>query len=333
MNELAEDGTFVVDHLEEQVKIWDAEVSCTGGYHWILGDINSENFADPPSGPTFIPAGEPGPNIPGLEKMHAIHVLERFLPLSFWSNFAQETNAYYERCNATPGREGADPEEEEVLENLSKQPEAKRAWEHDYDIKWEPQSLGSSLKWFGLHVGMAIRPRHNTASYWDSNTYGCLKPDDYGLYMSRNRFNQVTKYMYLNYAAAEHFDANGKLIDPYHKVRPLIDLCKKTWLDNWNIGAYNSIDEGKVAYSGTMCPVRSFDPDKPIKHGIKFYCANDSLTGYCWGIEPYTGSGHRIAGEAQWDFDNLNIGERLVLYFVSKSPIYAQFFTDRWYHS
>ena len=178
---------------------------------------------------------------------------------------------------------------------------------------------------------MAIRPRHNTASYWDQDVYGALTPDAYSSYMSRNRFNLITKYMYLNHACAEHFDANGKLIDPYHKIRPLIDICKTLWLENWNIGEYNCVDEGKVAYSGTMCPVRIYDPDKPIKHGIKFFCANDSLTGYCWGLEPYKGSGHRIVDETQWDYDNLNFPERLVLYFMSKSPPYASFFTDRYY--
>ena len=103
--------------------------------------------------------------------------------------------------------------------------------------------------------------------------------------------------MYLNHAQQHHFDANGKLIDPYHKVRPLIDMCVKTWAENWVIGEFNSVDEGKVQYSGTMCPVRSYHPDKPIKHGIKFICANDSLTGYCWGLEPYAGAGHRVTGQ------------------------------------
>ena len=178
---------------------------------------------------------------------------------------------------------------------------------------------------------MAIRPRHNTAAHWDTNSYGCLKPDDYSNYMSRNRFNLITKYMYLNHAERHHFNADGKLLNPFHKVQPLIDLCKRLWLENWNIDEFNSADEGKVQYSGTMCPVRSFDPDKPIKHGIKIICANDSKTGYCWGVEPYKGAGHRIADESDEDYNTLNIGERLVLYFASKSPAYASFFTDRWY--
>ena len=261
--------------------------------------------------------------------MHAVEVLERFLPLKFWADFTTETNAYRERCNKDAAN--ADPDEIEVEQGLQGLPHAKAGWQQDYDLQWVPLSLGQTLKWFGMHVGMAIRPRHNTAAYWDTNSYGCLRADDFNSYLSRNRFNLITKYMYLNHAQQHHFDDNGKLKDPYHKVRPLIDLCVNKWAENWVIDEWNSIDEGKIQYSGTMCPVRSFDPDKPIKHGIKIICANDSKTGYCWGLEPYTGAGHRVTGDTDEDYDTLNIGERLVLYFGSKSPAYTQFFTDRWY--
>ena len=133
----------------------------------MLGDINSHTFADPPYPTTFVPMGTPGLNIPGLEHMHAVEVLERFLPLQFWTNFTQETNAYRERC--AQDASNADPDEVEVEEGLRDQPNAKQAWKEDYDLRWVPLSLGQSLKWFGMHIGMAIRPRHNTASYWDSN--------------------------------------------------------------------------------------------------------------------------------------------------------------------
>jgi len=182
-------------------------------------------------------------------------------------------------------------------------PHAKAGWQQDYDLQWVPLSLGQTLKWFGMHVGMAIRPRHNTAAY----SYGCLRADEFNSYLSRNRFNLITKYMYLNHAQQHHFDDNGKLKDPYHKVRPLIDLCVNKWAENWVIDEWNSIDEGKIQYSGTMCPVRSFDPDKPIKHGIKIICANDSKTGYCSGLEPYTGAGHRVTGDTDEDYDTLNM--------------------------
>jgi len=38
-NELADDGIINVDQVPNEPKIWDAEVSCRGGYHWVpLGD-------------------------------------------------------------------------------------------------------------------------------------------------------------------------------------------------------------------------------------------------------------------------------------------------------
>ena len=64
--------------------------------------------------------GTPGPNIPGLEHMHAVEVLKRFLPLQFWTNFTQETNAYHERC--AQDALNVDPNEVEVEESLHDQP-------------------------------------------------------------------------------------------------------------------------------------------------------------------------------------------------------------------
>ena len=101
-----------------------------------------------------------------------------------------------DRCTKNPD----DPAEPDILEAMNKTPNVKAAWMNDYDLKWTPLSLGTTLKWFGLHVGMAIRPRHNTAAYWDQDVYGCMTPDAYCNYMSRNRFNLITKYMYLEVA-------------------------------------------------------------------------------------------------------------------------------------
>ena len=192
-NELADNGIILANELDQPMKVWDAEVSCKGGYHWVMGDVNSHTFPDPPFPPTFVPNGTPGPNSPGLQHMHAVEVLERFLPLKFWAGFTQETNAYHDRCQKDPSN--ADPDEKDVETALNGQPYAKAGWQHDYDLAWVPLSLGQSLKWFGIHVGMAIRPRHNTASHWDTQSYGCLTPENYSNYLSRNRFNLITKYV------------------------------------------------------------------------------------------------------------------------------------------
>ena len=47
-NELPDAGIILADEVNNEIKIWDAEVSCRGGYHWVMGDVNSHTFADPP---------------------------------------------------------------------------------------------------------------------------------------------------------------------------------------------------------------------------------------------------------------------------------------------
>ena len=112
--------------------------------------------------------------------MHLVLVLERYATCTcsgkvsanvFVDKF-YETNAYRERQTKNPDL--ADADEADVLEGLEGRPHAKAAWKNDYDLNWVPLSVGSTLKWFGLHVGMAIRPRHNTAAYWDQDVYGCF---------------------------------------------------------------------------------------------------------------------------------------------------------------
>ena len=95
------------------------------------------------------------------------------------------------------------------------------------------------------------------------------------------------------------------------------------------VSQVNQADQ--IVYSGIMCPLRMYDPAKPIKHGIWLYWANDSLTGYCCGLEPHEGSGHRITIETNWNFENLNFRERPNLYFKSQCPACTSFFSDRFH--
>ena len=94
--------------------------------------------------------------------MRPVFVLERFLPLSFWTSFTQKTNAYRDRQLKNPNM--ADADEADVLDALEGKPNSKAAWKNDYDLNCVPRSVGSSLNSFVLHVGMAVRPRHNTVA-------------------------------------------------------------------------------------------------------------------------------------------------------------------------
>jgi hypothetical protein len=264
-------------------------------------------------------------------------VLERFIPVSFWARVAQETNAYRERCLRDPAAvDGDDPDitlsNVEGNDNEDLLAAEAAMFNRDYDLKWKDQSLGSIVTWVGMHIGMCLRPRANQSSYWDPRHIGALRPDAYGDYMSRNRFNLINKYFYINHAKPQDF-VDNKLINPLHKVQPLVDILVKTFGDNWTINKYNCVDEGKVPYKGTFCPVQSYDPDKPYKYGPKLHLANDSATGYCWGLSCYTGAGHNYPLEPEDWLDNFGFGERTVLHFARKMPWGSHLYTDRYYSS
>ena len=192
---------------------------------------------DPPL-PTFVPAGEFGPSIVGLENMHPCVVLEQFIPISMYARIAQETNAYRARCKQTSNN--MDHDELDFYDNPKVTDEDISLFERDYELKWEDQSIGSICRYIGMYVGMAIRPRRSIEDYWSKESFGCLTPDNFSQYMLRNRFNLIKKYFYINHAQPNAFDDNGKLIDPWHKLRPFIVELQDNLLKNWNIGQWNS---------------------------------------------------------------------------------------------
>jgi hypothetical protein len=140
----------------------------------------------------------------------------------------------------------------------------------------------------------------------------------------------IGKYFYINHARKEDM-VNGKLINPFHKIQPLlvIDLVCKNFPTNWNIRQFNCVDEGKIPYKGNYWPVQSYDPDKPWKYGPKLHLSNDSKTGYCHGISCYGDRGHVYPFEIQ----QFSFGEQTVIHFAKRFPRGSHVFTDRYYSS
>ena len=79
------------------------------------------------------------------------------------TTFTQQTNAYRDRCAADS--QNADDYELDVVEKLYPQPEERM------DERLRPE-MGTPLCWNITEmvwpaIGIAIRPRHNTAAYWE----------------------------------------------------------------------------------------------------------------------------------------------------------------------
>ena len=147
----------MLEHIDGPVPIWDVRITTKQGYEWVCGDVNSSNMPPIPVHPTFVPYGQPGPNIPGLERMPCCVVLEQFIPMSMYARIAQETNAYRARCKENT--RNMDLDEQDFYDSKDVTDEDVKFFERDYDLKWEDQSIGSILRYIGMHQGIALRPR------------------------------------------------------------------------------------------------------------------------------------------------------------------------------
>ena len=77
--------------------------------------------------------------------------------------------------------------------------------------------------------------------------------------------------------------------DPLYKVRPLIDMCHRTFLSEYNPAKEMSMDEGMVKFKGRIF-FRQYMPKKPIRWGIKVWMLADSKNGYVSNFDVYLGA-------------------------------------------
>ena len=77
--------------------------------------------------------------------------------------------------------------------------------------------------------------------------------------------------------------------DPLFKVRPMIEMMDRTFVQSYKGGRDLSFDEGCCPYKGQVhfC---YYNPSKPSKWHIKLFEVSDARTGYVIGFDVYTGN-------------------------------------------
>ena len=76
----------------------------------------------------------------------------------------------------------------------------------------------------------------------------------------------------------------------------MLDICEN-FSAFFKPGQEMSVDEGMIAFKGRLS-FRQYIPSKPIRYGIKFYAACDSVTGFCLRVVVYSGREVRfVSGE------------------------------------
>lgn len=138
---------------------------------------------------------------------------------------------------------------------------------------------------FGLTFLTGYVKKPNLEMYWSVDEVDATPY--FRRIMSRNRFQIIWKFLHYN------DNASQDVADKMYKVRPvlnyIVEKCKELYQPGQNI----CIDEGMMQWRGHLS-FRAYNPQKPVKYGIKSYILCDSATGYCFNLRPYVGGGSTL---------------------------------------
>lgn len=151
-----------------------------------------------------------------------------------------------------------------------------------------------------LYSGYVVVPRRYM--YWETAS-DCKFEIVYEA-MARDRFTYIMSHL--------HCCDNNNLIqgDKFAKIRPLVILLNKKFIEFAPFNENYSIDEAMVPYYGGH-PCKQFIRGKPIRWGYKFW-VGATPSGYIVWFDPYQGSGTEIP----LDYRKLGLGASVVLRFA-----------------
>ena len=159
---------------------------------------------------------------------------------------------------------------------------------HSRANQWKPLTLPELKTFLGLTLATGLlSKRGHISEYWSKNPI--LFTPFFGQTMSRNRYQNITKFLHFNNNETRPSDSADKL----YKLRPIHDAIVENWRALYNPDEQISIDEGMLKWRGRLS-FKVYNKDKPTKYGIKAYILADSNSGYCWNMDIYYGQGKRL---------------------------------------
>lgn len=178
--------------------------------------------------------------------------------------------------------------------------------------KWRPVNAYDMKKLLGILLCMQLNHKPEIRNYWSRNIIykSALFQDPRCL--SRNRFEDILRY--LRFSDYENLDCDDNLC----KIRPFLtfvqERCKKVYLPCKAI----CIDESLLLYKGRL-QFRRYIPSKRARYGILSYCLCESSTGYTWNVQIAAG---RCENERWWrsvpqTAQNFTFSEKIVIVLLS----------------
>ncbi len=147
---------------------------------------------------------------------------------------------------------------------------------------WKPVTVSEMKVFLGLFFLTGIIHKPELDMYWSTDEM--LATPYFSKVMSRNRFEIIWRFLHFNDNTARPANDTDRL----YKVRPVLDHLVTKFREMYQPNTNICIDEGMLLWRGRLA-FRVYNPQKPIKYGIKSYILCDSETGYCFNMKPYCG--------------------------------------------
>lgn len=160
---------------------------------------------------------------------------------------------------------------------------------------WKDVGTGDMKIFFAHLIAMGLVRQSTIERYWEHGDI--VKTPFFGTYMSRNIFQNILSNLQI-VDSAQDLPRNARNHDPLFKVRPMIDMMDRRFVEAYKGGRDLSFDEGSCPFKGRV-KFRCYNPKKPAKWHMKIFEVNDAKTGYCLGFEIYSGKNNtRCANNA-----------------------------------
>ena len=179
--------------------------------------------------------------------------------------------------------------------------------------KFVPVTTEEIQAYFGFMLLMGINKLPCLYDYWKKDTTYFAPITER---IPRRRFLEIARFLHFVDNSVYTIPRTDPQYDRIWKIRPVIDVLSKTFLETYTPHSVNSIDEAMIPFKGRSA-LKQYLPMKPIKRGIKVWTRADSINGYVSQFQVYLG---KIGGKSE-----KQLGERVVKDLTR--PLVGKFYT------
>lgn len=150
---------------------------------------------------------------------------------------------------------------------------------------WEPVRKSDIDAFLGIIILMGIHVLPSIDLYWSSDPF--FRVDEIAQVMTCKRFKKFLENLHLNDNSKTPAKTSQEY-DKLYKVRPVLELLNCACQREAKQTTSQSIDEAMIRFKG-VSSLKQYMPAKPIKRGFKVWVRADSVTGYVYEFQVYTG--------------------------------------------